>query len=258
MTTQTIKSTGSKADAPTSHFSLSAWRSKVVKRTFDVVLSGLGLFCLSPVFGLLAFLIKRDSPEPVIYRGMRLGRGGKPFPILKFRTMREEAASYASPPLTAEDDPRITPLGKWLRDTKLNGMPQLWNVLVGEMSIIGPRPLLPEDQPHKFAIRLLVRPGITGWAQVNGGKLLSAEEKQPLDNWYVRNASFLLDVRILFATLGVIFFGERRQRDGASPAVLDSHVDAVFNDRGDAAILYKRAANCHSIDERLDKGRDVA
>ncbi len=137
MATQTIKSTGSKADAPTSHFSLRTWRSKVGKRAFDIVLSGLGLLILSPIFLLITILIKRDSRGPVFYRGMRLGRGDKPFSNLKFRSMRDEAASYAGPPLSAEDDPRITPLGKWLRDTKLNGQPQLWNVLVGEMSLVG-------------------------------------------------------------------------------------------------------------------------
>ena len=128
MATQTIKSTGSKADDPASHFSLRAWRGKGFKRAFDFVLSGLGLLILSPLFLLIAIIIKRNSPGPVFYRGARLGRGDRAFFILKFRSMREEAASYAGPPLTAEDDPRITPLGKWLRDTKLNELPQLWNV----------------------------------------------------------------------------------------------------------------------------------
>ncbi len=145
MTTQTIKSTGSKADELTSHSSLRAWMGKAVKRAFDIVLSGPSLLILSPIFLFITILIKRDSPGPVIFRGVRLGWGNKPFSILKFRTMREEAASYAGPSLTAEDDPRITSLGNpptgagWLRDTKLNELPQLWNVLVGEMSLVGPR-----------------------------------------------------------------------------------------------------------------------
>lgn len=114
MATQTVKSSGSTTDAPPSHFNLRAWRSKAVKRAFDIVLSVLSLLILSPLFLLIAILIKRDSRGPVLYRGMRLGRGDKPFSILKFRTMCEEAASYAGSLLTAEDDPHITTLVKWL------------------------------------------------------------------------------------------------------------------------------------------------
>ncbi len=230
MTTQTIKSTGSKADRPTSHFSLRAWRSRAVKRAFDIVLSGLGLLFLSPVFGLLAILIKRDSPGPVFYRGVRLGRGERVFSILKFRTMREEAASYAGPPLTAEDDPRITPLGKWLRDTKINELPQLWNVLVGEMSLVGPRPEEPSlAQTWPLDVRaevLSVRPGITSPASVlfrDEEKMLSASSlmdtylgdilpsKLRLDQLYVRHRSLLLDLDVLFWTFLVVMVPNLRQ-----------------------------------------------
>lgn len=230
MTTQTIKSTGSKADDPTSHFSLRAWCSKVVKRAFDVVLSGLGLLILSPIFLLVSILIKRNSPGPVFYRGIRLGREDKPFSILKFRTMREEAASYAGPPLTSEDDPRITPLGKWLRDTKLNELPQLWNVLMGEMSLVGPRPeelSLSQNWPLDARKEVLsVRPGITSPASVlfrDEEKMLSTRSlldtylgdiqpsKLRLDQLYVRHRSLLLDLDVLFWTFLVVLVPNLRQ-----------------------------------------------
>ncbi len=223
MTTQTIKSTDSKSDDLTSHFSLRTWMSKAVKRGFDLLISGLGLLFLSPLFLYIAILIKRDSPGPVFYRGPRLGRGGKPFGILKFRTMREEATSYEGPPVTAEDDQRITPLGKWLRDSKVNELPQLWNVLVGEMSLVGPRPedpLLAETWPREVRAEVLsVRPGITSPSSVlfrneekilNAGRLMDIYlgEIQPsklrLDQLYVRYHSFLLDLDVIFWTFLVV------------------------------------------------------
>ncbi len=230
MSTQTIKSTGSKGDASTTHFSLRTWRSEVVKRGFDIVLSGLGLLILSPIFLLVSILIKRDSRGPVFYRGIRLGRKDKPFSILKFRTMREEAASYAGPPLTSEDDPRITPLGKWLRDSKLNELPQLWNVLVGEMSLVGPRPEEPSlAQTWSLDVRadvLSVRPGITSPASVlfrDEEKMLSAgslmdtylgnilPSKMRLDQLYIRHRSLLLDLDVLFWTFLVVLVPNLRQ-----------------------------------------------
>ncbi|HZW04014.1 MAG TPA: sugar transferase, partial [Anaerolineaceae bacterium] len=116
------------------------WIDNVLRRGFDIVFAGLALILLSPFYLLIAFLIKRDSPGPVLYRGDRMGRGGKVFKILKFRTMYEDDRSYQGPRVTAQDDPRITPTGRWLRDTKINELPQLWNVLRGDMSLVGPRP----------------------------------------------------------------------------------------------------------------------
>ena len=230
MTTQTIKSTGSKANNPTSRFSPRSWRGKAVKRAFDIVLSGLGLLILSPIFLLIAILIKRDASGTVFYRGMRLGLGDKPFSILKFRSMREDAASYAGPPLTAEDDPRITPLGKWLRDTKINELPQLWNVLVGEMSLVGPRPEEPSlAQTWPLEVRaevLSVRPGITSPASVlfrDEEKMLSVDRlmdtylsdilpsKLRLDQLYVRHHSLLLDLDVLLWTFLVVLAPNLRQ-----------------------------------------------
>lgn len=206
-------------------------RSGFLKRAFDILASGLGLLLLAPLFGLLAIAIKRDSPGPVFYRGPRLGLGGKSFGILKFRTMREEAASYDGPRITAEGDPRITPLGKWLRDTKLNELPQLWNVLVGEMSLVGPRPedpLLAESWPRELREEMLsLRPGITSPASVlfrDEEKMLSASglmedylgsiqpSKLRLDQLYIRHRSFLLDLDVLLWTFLVVMAPNLRQK----------------------------------------------
>ena len=120
------------------------WKA-LIKRAFDILASGLGLLLLSPFLLPVALILRRESPGPILYRGPRLGRGGKPFNILKFRTMYERPETYNGPRLTARGDDRITPLGHWLRGTKLNELPQLWNVLVGDMSMVGPRPGRPGD-----------------------------------------------------------------------------------------------------------------
>lgn len=195
------------------------WSSQIAKRLFDIVVSFAGLVVLSPLIGLVALLIKRDSPGPVFFRGQRCGMGGKNLYILKFRTMYERPDSHTGPRVTARDDPRVTRLGRWLRDTKLNELPQLWNVLVGEMSLVGPRP----EDPHiacnwPVEVRneiLSVRPGITSPASVmyrNEEGLLQAGEvmstylnailpsKLRLDQLYVRHRSFLLDLDTLFWT----------------------------------------------------------
>jgi lipopolysaccharide/colanic/teichoic acid biosynthesis glycosyltransferase len=117
-----------------------AWYRAPMKRAMDVTVSLTVLILLSPLFALIAAAIRRDSPGPAFYRGERVGRCGKVFKILKFRTMYETPASYSGPKVTAQDDPRVTPLGRWLRSTKLNELPQFWNVLMGEMSLVGPRP----------------------------------------------------------------------------------------------------------------------
>jgi lipopolysaccharide/colanic/teichoic acid biosynthesis glycosyltransferase len=117
-------------------------------------------------------------------------------------------------PITAQE--KVSLIGKLLRDSSLDELPQLLNVLVGDMSLIGPRPLLPEDQPKNSTVRLSVRPGITGWAQVNGGKLLTAEDKEKLDEWYVRNASLLVDLKIVFKTLQMMYAGRAEEHTRVS------------------------------------------
>lgn len=195
----------------------------IVKRLLDIVASTVGLLVLSPLFAFVVIVIRRDSPGPIFYRGPRLGKGDKPFLILKFRTMREDAASYAGPRLTAQDDKRITPLGKWLRDTKLNELPQLWNVLKGDMSLVGPRPEDPELAvswpPDVRAEVLSIRPGITSPASVlyrDEEELLSSQtlmatylgdilpSKLRLDQLYVHRRSLLVDLDVLFWTFLVL------------------------------------------------------
>ncbi len=193
--------------------------SSAVKRFFDFAAALLGLIILSPVFAIIAILIRRDSPGPVFYWGPRIGRHGTIFRMLKFRTMYEDTRSYRGPRVTSQDDDRITTVGKWLRDTKLNELPQLWNVLVGEMSLVGPRPEDPtigKTWPTSIAREILhVRPGITSPASIvyrDEEKMLAATEvmrkylldlspdKMRLDQLYVRYRSFWLDLDVLFWT----------------------------------------------------------
>ncbi|MDY6847317.1 MAG: sugar transferase, partial [Chloroflexota bacterium] len=191
-----------------------------LKRGFDILVSGLGLLILSPLFGLIALAIKHNSPGPVYYRGSRIGRFGKPFKILKFRTMYERPESYNGSKLTANGDVRIAPVGRWLRDSKLNELPQLWNVLIGEMSLVGPRPEVedfvakwPEDVRQKI---LSVRPGMTSPASIlyrdeeqklNGANFLDdylkdiMPDKMRLDLLYVDNHTFITDLDVIFLTL---------------------------------------------------------
>ena len=195
----------------------------LLKRTFDILAASLGLILLSPIFLFLAWRIKRDSPGPVFYRGQRAARGGGVFDILKFRTMYERPESYQGPPITGDDDSRITPLGKWLRDTKLNELPQLWNVLKGDMSLVGPRPEDPEIaagwQEEVRQEVLSVRPGITSPASVlyrdeekrlNGAGFMQIyledilPSKLRLDQLYVRYHSFSNDLDVLFYTLLIL------------------------------------------------------
>ncbi len=198
-------------------------RSKIgdlFKRFFDLTVAALGMVLLAPLFFYLCLRVKRDSPGPAIYRGPRVGKDGKRFYIHKFRTMYERPDSYQGNPITSHDDPRITPFGRWLRKTKLNELPQLWNVFVGEMSLVGPRPEDPEmikQWPEDVRGEVLsVKPGITSPASIlyrHEESLLSMGEvmttylndilpsKLRLDQLYVRHRSFWGDVDILFWTL---------------------------------------------------------
>jgi len=207
---------------PVSSQEISRLMGNAFKRFFDFTSSFIAIIVLSPFLLLLNFLIKRDSPGPLFFRGLRMGKDGKTFNILKFRTMYECPESYAGPPLTCKDDARVTPLGRWLRDTKMNEMPQLWNVLKGEMSIVGPRPEDPlvaagwekEVRDEIFSIR----PGITSPASIlyhDEESLLSNSDlmamyfasvlpdKNRLDRLYVHNHSFFSDLDIIFWTFAI-------------------------------------------------------
>jgi lipopolysaccharide/colanic/teichoic acid biosynthesis glycosyltransferase len=167
-----------------------------VKRLFDLVSSGLGLIILAPLLLILACLILWRMGRPVLFRQRRAGLHGVPFQMYKFRTMRGAHSG--------SDAERLTRLGNWLRSTSLDELPELWNVLRGDMSLVGPRPLLVEYLPRyssRQARRHQVKPGITGWAQVNGRNLLPWDERLEMDVWYVSNRSIGLDVKILAMTL---------------------------------------------------------
>ena len=172
-----------------------------VKRLLDIIIAAAALVLLSPVLLLLAWQIRRKLGTPVLFRQVRPGRGGIPFVMYKFRTMRDAEDENGRPLPDAE---RLIPFGRKLRAASLDELPELWNVLKGDMSLVGPRPLLMEYLPLYNAEqrrRHLVRPGITGWAQVNGRNAISWPEKFRLDVWYVENRSLLLDIKILFLTV---------------------------------------------------------
>jgi lipopolysaccharide/colanic/teichoic acid biosynthesis glycosyltransferase len=177
-----------------------------VKRALDFVFALLFTVLLSPVFICVSVLVALDVGTPLLFWQRRLGQGGRGFQIYKFRTMQSPFDRLGE---TLPETRRLSAIGHLLRKTGLDELPQLLNVLVGEMSLVGPRPLLPEDQPVDPTIRLMVRPGITGWAQVNGGKQITNDEKGDLDEWYVCNASPWLDLRILLLTCRYVFVGNR-------------------------------------------------
>jgi lipopolysaccharide/colanic/teichoic acid biosynthesis glycosyltransferase len=185
-----------------------------MKRAFDLILV-IGTFWLwLPFLGLLALVVRRKLGGPVLFRQQRPGLHGKPFMLLKFRTMteaRDEKGQFLP------DSVRLTPFGRFLRSSSLDELPELLNVLRGEMSLVGPRPLLMEYLPRYSAEQVRrheVRPGITGWAQVNGRNAISWDEKFRLDVWYVDHNTFWLDLKILWLTLAKVFKREGISQDG--------------------------------------------
>ncbi len=195
-------------------------RYALAKRMIDVVLAGSGLIVLAPLLGGTAAAILLTMGRPVLFRQRRPGLHGRPFTIYKFRTMVEPRGDQAR--LTS-DAARVTKLGALLRKTSIDELPELWNVLIGDMSLIGPRPLLMEyldKYTPEQARRHEVRPGITGWAQVNGRQGISFSRRLELDVWYVDNASFGLDLAILARTLTQVVRGVG-QETGQSLAEVD-------------------------------------
>ena len=178
-------------------------------RIFDILLSLLLLVILSPVLLIIALTIRYKMGSPILFKQLRPGFKEKPFIIFKFRTMRNAINSDGS---QLPDNQRLDSFGKFLRSTSLDELPALWNVYKGDMSLVGPRPLLMEYLPLyslRQARRHNVKPGITGWAQINGRNSISWNEKLDMDVWYVDNKSFLLDLKILFLTLFIVI-----KRDG--------------------------------------------
>ncbi len=173
----------------------------MLKRFLDIIIASIALILLSPLYAFVAYKVKKNLSSPVLFRQVRPGLHGKPFEMIKFRTMKDAMDEQGNP---LPDSERLTPFGQMLRSTSLDEMPELWNVIKGDMSIVGPRPLLMEYLPlysPEQAKRHNVRPGMTGHAQVNGRNSIGWEEKFKLDTWYVENQSIWLDFKIMFKTV---------------------------------------------------------
>ena len=188
----------------------------MIKRIFDITLTLIGALFLFPVFLLTALMVKIKLGAPLFFKQVRPGLNGNLFNMYKFRSMTNECDKDGN---LLIDEVRLTKFSKFLRSTSLDELPGLWNVLKGDMSLVGPRPLLVEYLPlysEKQSRRHEVRPGITGWAQVNGRNAISWGEKFDLDVWYVDNQSFWLDIKILWLTVQKVI-----SRDGVSPEGVD-------------------------------------
>lgn len=185
------------------------------KRMFDLIFSSIGILCAAPIFPVVALMVKLDSPGPVFFKQIRIGAGEKEFQVLKFRTMRLDAEEATGAVWAQQDDPRVTRVGNFLRKSRLDEIPQLINVLTGDMSFVGPRPERPEfvktltDIIPYYSKRHFIKPGITGWAQIKypyGASVEDALEKLRYDLYYLKNYSLLLDFQILVETIKVVLF----------------------------------------------------
>jgi exopolysaccharide biosynthesis polyprenyl glycosylphosphotransferase len=184
-----------------------------IKRALDVGISATALSLLAIPFAIVAVIIRRTSCGPILYRQERMGLDGKPFMIYKFRSMYQDAEAETGPVWAREDDPRCTPIGRLLRRTNIDEMPQLWNVLRGDMSLVGPRPERPyfvdqfKQRIPQYMLRHKVRAGLTGWAQVNGWRgNTSIEKRIEYDLYYIENWSVALDLKIMWLTVLKGFF----------------------------------------------------
>jgi len=195
------------------------------KRLIDVLASLVLIIVLSPVMLIAAVMVRLDVGSPVIFWQERMGWRQRSFLIYKFRSLRAPFDYDGNP---SQDARRPSRVGRFLRATRIDELPQLFNVLFGDMSLIGPRPLLPEDQPSNPSLRLAVRPGITGWAQINGAKLVTKEEKEKLDAWYIENASFRVDLTIAFYTLFVLMRSHMESPETAADADQVHNKDLAF------------------------------
>lgn len=210
----------------------------MLKRSFDIFVSSIALLILAPVILLTAFLVRWKFGSPILFRQRRPGLHGKLFTIYKFRTMLDTRDANGE---LLPDDDRQTRFGRFIRSSSLDELPELWNVLRGDMSIVGPRPLLEEYLGHytpEQDRRHNVRPGVTGWAQINGRADLEWDEKLAFDIWYVDHASFWLDLRIIFATIGVVlgWRGTQTTHHGVPPTMQGPLIpsSAVSNSTGDS------------------------
>jgi sugar transferase (PEP-CTERM system associated) len=196
------------------------WLRTTIKRSFDLISSVLLLVLALPVMVLTALLILIEDGPPIFYRQERVGRGGRVFEVIKFRSMRRDAEKDGRPRWASSNDDRVTRVGRVIRKLRIDELPQLFNVLVGEMSLVGPRPERPyfvdqltQDVPF-YSVRHCVKPGVTGWAQVRyqyGSSVHDSVEKLQYDLYYVKNHTLILDVLVLFETVRVVLTGEGAQ-----------------------------------------------
>lgn len=226
------------------------------RRYFDFVAAMAMTIILLPQFVFVSIVALLDVGYPVLFWQQRIGQGGRAFLIYKFRTLRAPFDRFGRP---VPEQQRLSWVGALLRRMRLDELPQLLNVLVGDMSLIGPRPLLPEDQPQESDARIMVRPGITGWAQVNGGTALTPKEKGALDEWYVHNASLWLDFRIMMMTIRYLMIGRdvRSFRALAASRALRSSRAKEFKRRSIVAstpIRHQYAASGKDSDVQLARG----
>jgi lipopolysaccharide/colanic/teichoic acid biosynthesis glycosyltransferase len=196
-----------------------------IKRMADVLAAMILASITWPFVLLIIALLLLSNGRPLIFWQQRPGLGGRPFRLYKFRTM---GAAYTTDGRALSDDERMSGIGNFLRRTRLDELPQLLNIIRGDMSFVGPRPLLPRDHDNAYRARLLVRPGLTGWAQVVGGRAISAEDKAALDVWYVRNASLSLDAKVIIKTVPLVLFGETISRQ---------LIENAWSDLQDAGVL---------------------
>jgi lipopolysaccharide/colanic/teichoic acid biosynthesis glycosyltransferase len=195
-----------------------------IKRAIDVISSAVLLIILAPLLLLTGLIVATDVGLPLVFWQLRPGLGGRPFRLYKFRTMADAHGPNGE---RKSDNERVSAVGNFLRQSRLDELPQLFNILKGDMSFVGPRPLLPVDQPTDKGSRLHVRPGLTGWAQIKGGRHISSTDKAALDVWYVRNMSFALDIAILCGTVPMLIFGERITETAIAQAWRDLRTEDI-------------------------------
>ena len=186
------------------------------KRLLDIAVAALLLILSAPLFLIVALFVTADVGFPVLFWQHRVGKNGEWLRVYKFRTM---ASAHSDDGERKPDEKRLSYIGRALRASRLDELPQLWNILRGDMSIVGPRPLLPVDQPQSTSLRLCVKPGLTGWAQINGGKMVGVDEKDALDEWYIYNATLALDLKIIFRTAIMMIWGETRDEAAIALAI---------------------------------------
>lgn len=203
----------------------------MLKRLLDIIIASIALILLSPLYAFVAYKVKKNLGSPVLFRQVRPGLHGKSFEMIKFRTMKDAVDADGNP---LPDSERLTPFGKMLRSTSLDEMPELWNVIKGDMSVVGPRPLLTEYLPlysAEQAKRHHVRPGMTGHAQVNGRNAIGWEEKFKLDTWYVENQSTLLDFKIMFKTVHKVLAKDDISAEGEATMTKFTGTKATIDER---------------------------